>query len=296
MLCGHRSFQGIQRSLLVLRGRPCHSDSRANPARRREGDVRRGRVRRPHWRRRFHLPHPAHAGERSVRGGRLRFRYTDSISVLRAGSACGIFLRKGSPRTVAPCTIDDSVDRSRDERASPLHTRRAGQLAGDRDEKLCEDVARFRIFDRPSHRCAVAAGARRLRVAKSGVYYGGEVNVSCPECQSVFRVDPTKVPSTGIRARCSVCGGVIAISAGTTIDEEFAPPRSASAGQRASRAVHATSGPAQPPPAYEPPLVPFHAMPPAAPIAPSIPHSAPPEAPRSTIPFTAAPSAPPRPS
>ncbi len=41
------------------------------------------------------------------------------------------------------------------------------------------------------------------------------MTVSCPECRSVFRVDPSKVPATGVRARCSVCGGVIAISAGT---------------------------------------------------------------------------------
>lgn len=41
------------------------------------------------------------------------------------------------------------------------------------------------------------------------------MTVSCPECRSVFRVDPAKVPATGVRARCSVCGGVIAISGGT---------------------------------------------------------------------------------
>jgi len=35
------------------------------------------------------------------------------------------------------------------------------------------------------------------------------LNVSCEECQSVFRVDPSKVPPAGIRARCSVCGAVI---------------------------------------------------------------------------------------
>ncbi|MEO7522000.1 MAG: hypothetical protein ABIW79_09305 [Gemmatimonas sp.] len=28
-------------------------------------------------------------------------------------------------------------------------------------------------------------------------------------------MDPAKVPATGVRARCSVCGGVIVISAGT---------------------------------------------------------------------------------
>ena len=41
------------------------------------------------------------------------------------------------------------------------------------------------------------------------------MNVSCPECQSVFRVDPARVPGPGIRARCSVCGGIIPI---TTVD------------------------------------------------------------------------------
>lgn len=41
------------------------------------------------------------------------------------------------------------------------------------------------------------------------------MTVSCPDCRSVFRVDPAKVPATGVRARCSVCGGVIAIAAGT---------------------------------------------------------------------------------
>lgn len=41
------------------------------------------------------------------------------------------------------------------------------------------------------------------------------MTVSCPECRSVFRVDPAKVPATGVRARCSVCGGVIAVGGGS---------------------------------------------------------------------------------
>ena len=41
------------------------------------------------------------------------------------------------------------------------------------------------------------------------------MTVACPDCKSVFRVDPAKVPATGVRARCSVCGGVIAIGGGT---------------------------------------------------------------------------------
>ncbi len=47
------------------------------------------------------------------------------------------------------------------------------------------------------------------------------MNVSCPECRSIFRVDPAKLPPTAVRARCSVCGGVITISAGSSIEDEF---------------------------------------------------------------------------
>jgi len=48
------------------------------------------------------------------------------------------------------------------------------------------------------------------------------MNVSCPECQSVFRVDPARVPGPGIRARCSVCGGIIPITATRSWTDDFA--------------------------------------------------------------------------
>ncbi len=37
------------------------------------------------------------------------------------------------------------------------------------------------------------------------------MNVTCAQCKTVFRVDPRKVPATGVRARCSVCGGVFEV-------------------------------------------------------------------------------------
>jgi predicted Zn finger-like uncharacterized protein len=37
------------------------------------------------------------------------------------------------------------------------------------------------------------------------------MNVSCPQCSTVYRVDPAKVPAEGVRARCSACGGVIPV-------------------------------------------------------------------------------------
>ena len=54
------------------------------------------------------------------------------------------------------------------------------------------------------------------------------MNVSCPECRSVFRVDPAKLPPTSVRARCSVCGGVISIATGASTDDEFSSSSAAS--------------------------------------------------------------------
>jgi predicted Zn finger-like uncharacterized protein len=37
------------------------------------------------------------------------------------------------------------------------------------------------------------------------------MNVTCPNCAAVYRVDPAKVPETGVRARCAVCSAVFAV-------------------------------------------------------------------------------------
>ena len=73
------------------------------------------------------------------------------------------------------------------------------------------------------------------------------MTVSCPDCKSVFRVDPAKVPATGVRARCSVCGGVIAIGGGT-LPVSVTPSSSAAAvppfGVGQSRATPISTAPA----------------------------------------------------
>jgi predicted Zn finger-like uncharacterized protein len=95
------------------------------------------------------------------------------------------------------------------------------------------------------------------------------VNVSCPECRSVFRVDPAKIPELGLRARCSVCGGVITIGAGSSIDEEFAP---------ATRHVSAPAMPAPSVPTAAPVMTPASALrntPLASAVAPSAPPAPP---------------------
>ena len=80
------------------------------------------------------------------------------------------------------------------------------------------------------------------------------MNVSCPDCRSIFRVDPAKVPASGVRARCSVCSGVISIPAPTG---QIAPaggggrapaPPSESGSQDRPRSAPAGQGGWDPPP------------------------------------------------
>ena len=60
------------------------------------------------------------------------------------------------------------------------------------------------------------------------------MNVSCPDCRSIFRVDPAKVPPNGVRARCSVCSGVISIPAPSGVTTPAATPRAATPSAQAS--------------------------------------------------------------
>ncbi|HEY0671061.1 MAG TPA: zinc-ribbon domain-containing protein [Longimicrobiales bacterium] len=38
------------------------------------------------------------------------------------------------------------------------------------------------------------------------------MNVRCPQCETVFRVDPERIPATGIKARCARCSTVFELS------------------------------------------------------------------------------------
>lgn len=39
------------------------------------------------------------------------------------------------------------------------------------------------------------------------------MNIRCPACQTVFRVDPARIPAAGVRARCSRCSAAFLITA-----------------------------------------------------------------------------------
>ncbi len=112
------------------------------------------------------------------------------------------------------------------------------------------------------------------------------MNVTCPECRSVFRVDPAKVVGVNLRARCAVCGGIIPVGASVRWSDDFGAP-AANSFVRQPEAVRA------PPPAPAPALVPRQvprekAPPPSAAPAPDRAPAAPaPVAPKVAVPAPA---------
>ena len=89
------------------------------------------------------------------------------------------------------------------------------------------------------------------------------MNVTCPNCATVYRVDPAKVPEGGVRARCSVCSAVFAVK---REGEQEAP----SPARPAAKETGATPSVSMPPPITEaprPPAPPSVTPRPAAPAA-----------------------------
>src|SRR5437867_2924021 len=125
------------------------------------------------------------------------------------------------------------------------------------------------------------------------------MNVTCPSCETVYRVDPAKVPAGGVRARCAVCSNVFPVnaSAATATAAVSAGSGPAVAPRPPAPPPAPPAPPAPPTPAPAPPRTP--AMPrfsgpiaaPAPPAAPkppaAAPRAAPPPAPRAAPPPTA---------
>ncbi len=103
------------------------------------------------------------------------------------------------------------------------------------------------------------------------------MNVSCPDCRSIFRVDPAKVPPTGVRARCSVCSGVIVIPAptgqttptGGTVRATTSVGQSGLTANPASASQTTASWESQSQRPSAPPAAARQARPPAAPATPA---------------------------
>jgi predicted Zn finger-like uncharacterized protein len=70
------------------------------------------------------------------------------------------------------------------------------------------------------------------------------MNVTCPSCSTVYRVDPAKVPERGVRARCRVCAAIFQVP----------PPGTAAAAPEVAAPARPTHAPPLPtPPTPEPP-------------------------------------------
>nr|MBA3318534.1 zinc-ribbon domain-containing protein [Gemmatimonadales bacterium] len=72
------------------------------------------------------------------------------------------------------------------------------------------------------------------------------MNVTCPNCATVYRVDPAKVPEAGVRARCAVCSAVFAVAREQRVVEAPPPPARFTASPPAP-------APLMPPPPASPP-------------------------------------------
>jgi predicted Zn finger-like uncharacterized protein len=107
------------------------------------------------------------------------------------------------------------------------------------------------------------------------------MNVTCTHCSTVFRVDPAKVPTGGVRVRCSICRGVFEVSGAA------AAPQPAAAAPSAPAPAPAPQPAAAAPPAPVAPPAPKPAPAPTA--APAAPAPAPQPAPQ-TAPAAAAPA------
>ena len=107
------------------------------------------------------------------------------------------------------------------------------------------------------------------------------MNVSCPDCQSVFRVDPAKVTGANLRARCAVCGGLIPVGASISWADDFpsstpnvrvpfraAPERATGVLESQARVAGAVPQPASTPP-FSPALTPHPRVEGVAPAAAS---------------------------
>ena len=71
------------------------------------------------------------------------------------------------------------------------------------------------------------------------------MNIRCPQCQTVFRVDPGRIPATGARARCARCGATFTVRP-PSAPAASPPTAAAHASPQQRPAVQPTRPPARP--------------------------------------------------
>ena len=111
------------------------------------------------------------------------------------------------------------------------------------------------------------------------------MNVTCPNCATIYRVDPAKVPEAGVRARCAVCNAVFPVRR----EEQAAPPspperpdpvpaappraepsrRELPASEQMAQPARSEPAPSEPARAAEPPPAPPSLPPAPVPVSPA---------------------------
>src|SRR5690606_40388416 len=99
-----------------------------------------------------------------------------------------------------------SLDWSRDESVPKLHPYGSHQRARDGDEDVREDVARIGLRRRPAEGPPAAGPGGDIGSPRFGIRTPREaMNARCPHCQTLYRMDPARVPAGGTLARCARC-------------------------------------------------------------------------------------------
>lgn len=95
------------------------------------------------------------------------------------------------------------------------------------------------------------------------------MNVRCPSCQTIFRVDPAKVPEAGVRARCTVCEDVFGVHPEASEVPRVPTPKPRAPTPAPEPAAAVSAAPAAPPPAQAP-KVPMPVLKSPPPVAPPV--------------------------
>jgi predicted Zn finger-like uncharacterized protein len=73
------------------------------------------------------------------------------------------------------------------------------------------------------------------------------MNIRCPNCQTVFRVDPARVPAAGVRARCARCSATFTVRREQGMAAPAAPAAASPPHREAAAAATPAIEPAQQP-------------------------------------------------
>ena len=68
------------------------------------------------------------------------------------------------------------------------------------------------------------------------------MNIACPECSTVYRIDPARVPHGGITARCRECGSTLRVQPGETAPGAVRTASLATPGANAGAAAPSAQG------------------------------------------------------